>query len=59
MTWCRTLDDILAAANADSTNDPPLTQVQADLLAAILAPGWAEPAPSHRTVNGDHDAHDG
>lgn len=36
MTACRTLDDVLAAADAD--HDGPLTQAQADLVAVILAP---------------------
>ena len=35
---CRTLADVLAAADADSKNDPPLTQDQADLVTALLAP---------------------
>lgn len=35
---CRTLDEIRAAADADSAGDPPLTQDQADYVAAILAP---------------------
>lgn len=38
MTTCRTLDEVLAAAGADSIGEPPLTQDQADLIAAILAP---------------------
>jgi hypothetical protein len=38
MTVCRTLDEVLAAADADSASDPPLSQDQADLIAAILAP---------------------
>jgi hypothetical protein len=38
MTACRTLDDVLAAADADSAGEPPLSQDQADLVAAILAP---------------------
>ncbi len=29
------------AADIDSVGEPPLTQAQADLVAAILAPGWA------------------
>jgi hypothetical protein len=37
VTTCRTLDQVDAAAIADSKNDPPLSQDQADLLAAILA----------------------
>ena len=35
---CRTLDEVRAAALADAQDDPPLTQDQADLVAAILAP---------------------
>lgn len=38
MTYCRSLDDVLAAADADSAGDPPLTQEQADNCAALLAP---------------------
>lgn len=38
MTACRNLDDVLAAADADSQDDPPLTQAGADLVAALLAP---------------------
>jgi hypothetical protein len=38
MTRCFTLDDVLAAADADSLNDTPLSQAQADLIAALLAP---------------------
>lgn len=37
MTVCRSLADVLAAADADSRNDPPLSQETADLVAAILA----------------------
>lgn len=40
---CRTLDEVLAAADADSAGDPPLSQDLADLVAAILAPHL--PAP--------------
>jgi excisionase family DNA binding protein len=36
MTICHTLADIDAAAFADAAGDPPLTQDQADLVAAIL-----------------------
>jgi hypothetical protein len=39
---CRTVDEVLAAAAADSLADPPLTQAQADLLAAIRT---AQPRP--------------
>jgi hypothetical protein len=35
---CRTLADVLTAADDDSHTDPPLTQDTADLIAAILAP---------------------
>jgi hypothetical protein len=35
---CRTLEEVRAAADADSAADPPLTQDQADLVATILAP---------------------
>jgi hypothetical protein len=38
VTVCRTLDEIYAAAAADALGDPPLTQEQADRVAAILAP---------------------
>lgn len=37
MTACRTVEEVRAAALADSRDDPPLTQEQADLIAAILA----------------------
>ncbi len=37
MTACRTLPDVLAAADADSAADEPLTQDQADRTGAILA----------------------
>ena len=36
MTTCRTVEEVRAAALAD--HDGPLTQNQADLVAAILAP---------------------
>lgn len=42
MTLCRTLDQVRAAATAD--HDGPLTQDQADLVAAILAPHQAQQA---------------
>ena len=35
---CRTLDEVRAAALADARADPPLTQAEADLVAAVLAP---------------------
>jgi hypothetical protein len=38
---CRTVADIHAAAVRDAANDPPLTQDQADLIAAVLAPHLA------------------
>jgi hypothetical protein len=38
MTTCRTLDEVIAAAKADAADDQPLTQEQADLAAALLAP---------------------
>jgi hypothetical protein len=33
MTVCRTIAEVLAAADADSRDDPPLSQDQADLVA--------------------------
>jgi len=36
MTTCRTVEEVRAAAAAD--HDGPMTQNQADLTAAILAP---------------------
>jgi len=38
---CRTLDEVRAAALDDAQGDPPLTQDQADLVAAIAAPHLA------------------
>lgn len=38
MTYCADLDAVLAAADADSLDDPPLSQDTADLVAALLAP---------------------
>jgi hypothetical protein len=38
MTALRTLDEIWEAGAADGAGDPPLSQAQADLVAAILAP---------------------
>jgi hypothetical protein len=46
MTLCRTLDEVLAAADADSRDDPPLSQDQADLIAALLAPYRKDAAPA-------------
>lgn len=37
MSLCRTIDDVIAAADRDSAADQPLTQAQADLIFAILA----------------------
>lgn len=39
---CRTLDEVRAAAMAD--HDGPMSQDQADLVAAILASADAKPA---------------
>jgi hypothetical protein len=41
-TTCRTLADVLAAADRDAASDPPLSQAQADLIAALLAPHRAQ-----------------
>ena len=41
---CRTVAEVLAAADADSLKDPPLTQAQADYLAAIRAAHAPVPA---------------
>lgn len=38
MTLCHSLDEVLAAADAESHDDPPLTQEQADQVAALLYP---------------------
>jgi hypothetical protein len=38
MARCRTIAECLAAADAASVNEPPLTKDQADRVAAILAP---------------------
>jgi hypothetical protein len=35
---CRTVAEVLAAADQDPAGDVPLTQDQADLTAALLAP---------------------
>ena len=37
MVWCRTIEEVIAAADAESRNDPPLSQATADKVAAILA----------------------
>lgn len=39
--FCRSLADVLAAADADSQADPPLSQATADYVAALLAPHLA------------------
>jgi hypothetical protein len=39
---CRTLAEVTEAASRDALADPPLTQAQADLLAAIRT---AQPRP--------------
>lgn len=51
MPALRTIDEIRAQARIDGLNDPPLTQEQADQVAAILAPclrqlAAREPAPA-------------
>ena len=38
MTWCKTTEEVRAAARDDAQADPPLTQAEADLIAAVLAP---------------------
>ncbi len=46
---CRTLDEVLAAADADSASVPPLSQAQVNLAAVILAPyllAVREPQPA-------------
>jgi hypothetical protein len=37
VTTCKTTAEVRAAALADAQHDPPLTQDQADLIAAIRA----------------------
>ena len=45
MTTCHSLDDVLAAADAESEDEPPMSQEAADQVAAILWPVRAqEPA---------------
>ena len=44
MAVCRTLDEIWAQGAIDGAAQPPLTQAQADRIAAILAPGRARMA---------------
>lgn len=43
MTTCRTLAEVLAAADADSRDVPPLTQAQADYAAAIAVTAQTGP----------------
>jgi len=38
MTICRSAEEVRAAALDDARDDAPLTQDQADLVAAIVAP---------------------
>ena len=44
MAALRTLDEIWAQGAIDGAGDPPLTQAQADRVAAILAPCRARTA---------------
>lgn len=44
MAVCRTLEEIWIQASIDALDHPPLTQAQADLVAAILAPHRARKA---------------
>ncbi len=37
VVWCRTIEEVIAAADAESRNDPPLSQATPDKVAAILA----------------------
>jgi hypothetical protein len=66
VTTCRTLDEVIAAAKADAADAEPLSQDQADLVAALLAPHWrlagevgqdvpASQAGQHRKARHDHD----
>jgi hypothetical protein len=43
---CRTVAEVLAAAAADPAGDVPLTQDQADLTAALLAPHQQQDDPA-------------
>jgi hypothetical protein len=36
MVTCRTIEEVIAAADADSEGEPPLSQAAADQVAAIL-----------------------
>lgn len=42
MPALRTLDEIWAQGAVDGAGDPPLTQAQADRIAAILAPCYRQ-----------------
>jgi hypothetical protein len=37
MVTCRTIEEVIAAADADSVGEPPMSQAAADQVAAILA----------------------
>jgi hypothetical protein len=37
VVWCRKIEEVIAVAEADAANDPPLSQETADKVAAILA----------------------
>lgn len=43
MTACRTIAEVLDAADRDSAADPPLTQAQMDYYAALTAMARTEP----------------
>jgi hypothetical protein len=38
MTVCRTIAEVVAAADRDAATDPPLSQDAAELAAALLTP---------------------
>jgi hypothetical protein len=38
MTVCRTIAEVVAAADRDAAKDPPLSQDAVDLAAALLTP---------------------
>jgi hypothetical protein len=47
MVTCRTINEVLAAADADSVGEPPMSQAAADRVAVILAAavsgtGWKD-----------------
>jgi len=50
MAACRTLDEVIAAADTGSAAVPPLTQAAADQVAAILAPWHARQEPGRVTT---------